>query len=126
MIDKIKKILKLNPAVEFAYLFGSQAKGTSDEMSDLDIAIFFKKDPQKLPQWTIFYLESEISRKIDKEVQIISLNTLDSPVFLFQIINNGILLVDKNTEKRILFEARVLSKYHDWNYFLRRHMGIYK
>lgn len=127
MIDKIKRvkrILKLNPAVEFAYLFGSQAKGTADEMSDWDFAIFFKKGPQKLPQWTTFYLESEISREIDKEVQIISLNNLDSPVFLFQIINNGILLVDKNTEKRILFEAQVLSKYHDWNYFLRRHMGM--
>jgi hypothetical protein len=57
----------------------------------------------------MFYLEFEISREIDNEVQI---------------INNGILLADKNTEKRILFEAQVLSKYHDWNYFLRRHMGM--
>jgi len=73
----------------------------------------------------MFYLESEISREIGKEVQIISLNNLDSPVFLFQIINNGLLLVDKNTEKRILFEAQVLSKYHDWHYFLRRHIGMH-
>lgn len=68
------------------------------------------------------YLCAEIALDI-KEVQIIALNNLDLPVFLFQVINNGILLTDKNTEKRILFEAMVLSKYHDWQYFLRRHMG---
>lgn len=127
MSDKTKKItriLKGNPAVEFAYLFGSIAKGTAGEKSDWDIAIFFKKDPQRLPQWTTFYLASEISKEIGKEVQITSLNNLDSPVFLFQIINDGILLVDNNTERRILFEAQVLSKYHDWHYFLKRHMGI--
>ena len=128
MIDKIRRvtrILKGNTFIEFAYLFGSQAKGTAAERSDWDIAIHFKKDPQKLRQWTIFYLESEISREIGKEVQIISLNNLDLPVFLFEIINNGLILVDKNTEKRILFEAQVLSKYHDWHYFLRRHMGMH-
>ncbi|NWF75177.1 MAG: nucleotidyltransferase domain-containing protein [Nitrospirae bacterium] len=123
-IKSVKRILKGNKFIEFAYLFGSQAKSTADEKSDWDIAIYFKKYPQKLPQWTIFYLESEISGEIGKEVQIISLNNLDSPVFLFQIIKNGLLLVDKNTEKRILFESKVLSKYHDWKYFLRRHTGM--
>jgi predicted nucleotidyltransferase len=72
-IKRVKRILKENTFIEFAYLFGSQAKGTADEKSDWDIAIYFKKDPQKLPQWTIFYLESEISRETGKEVQIISL-----------------------------------------------------
>jgi len=127
MIDKTKKITKMlkgNPAVEFAYLFGSRAKGVAGERSDWDIAIFFKKDPQKLPKWTTFYIEAAISKEVGKEIQITSLNNLDSPVFLFQIINDGILLVDNNTEKRILFEAQVLSKYHDWHYFIKRHMGI--
>jgi predicted nucleotidyltransferase len=125
-IKRVKKLLKSNPAVEFAYLFWSQVKGTADERSDWDIAIFFKKDPQKLPRWSLFYLESEISGEVGKEVQITALNNLDLPVFLFQIINHGILIADKNTEKRILFEARALSKYHDWHYFLRRHMGCTK
>lgn len=123
-IQKVKKLFSLNPAVEFAYLFGSQAKGAADVRSDWDMAIFFIKNPQKLPQWTLFYLESELSMVIGSEVQIISLNNLDSPVFLFEIIKNGIVLADKNTEKRIIFEAQVLSKYHDWHYFLRRHMGM--
>ncbi len=122
-MEKITRILKRNPLVEFAYLFGSRAKGTLGKRSDWDIAIYFKKDPQKLPQWSIFYLEAELSRKIGEEVQIVALNSLDSPVFLFQIINDGLLLVDNNPQRRVLYEARALTKYHDWHYFLRRHMA---
>jgi hypothetical protein len=53
------------------------------------------------------------------------LNGLDAPVFAFQIINKGILLVDKKPAERILYETSVLRRYHDWNYFLKRHMNTY-
>ena len=122
-IEKIKGILRANSSVEFAYLFGSRAKGIADKRSDWDIAIYFRKDPQKLSKWTVFSLEAELSKEIGNEVQITVLNNLDSPVFLFQIINDGLLLIDRNPEKRILFEAQALTKYHDWQYFLRRQMA---
>lgn len=122
-LDKIKGILRTNSSVEFAYLFGSRAKGISGERSDWDIAIYFRKDPRKLSKWTVFSLEAELSKAIGNEVQITVLNNLDSPVFLFQIINDGLLLVDSNPEKRILFEAQTLTKYHDWQYFLKRQMA---
>ena len=121
-LRKIKKILKKKPAVEWAYLFGSRAKNTANQESDWDIAVRFKKDPNSLASWSIFYLEAELSREIKKEVQIIPLNGLDSPVFLYEILRDGIPLVDKNPESRILFEARSLGRYHDWKYFLNRQM----
>lgn len=71
MTDTVKSITKLlekNDFVSFAYLFGSKAKGAADSRSDWDIAVCFQKDPLKLPQWTVFYLESEISREIGGEV----------------------------------------------------------
>ncbi|MDO9287597.1 MAG: nucleotidyltransferase domain-containing protein [Thermodesulfovibrionales bacterium] len=122
-LEKIKEILRANSNVEFAYLFGSRAKGISGERSDWDIAIYFRKDPRKLSKWTVFSLEAELSKEIGNEVQITVLNNLDSPVFLFQIINDGLLLVDSKPEKRILFEAQTLTKYHDWQYFLKRQMA---
>ena len=45
-IEKIKRLLKSNPYIEFAYLFGSQAKGLADYRSDWDIAVYFNKDPK--------------------------------------------------------------------------------
>jgi predicted nucleotidyltransferase len=122
-IEKITKVLKCKPFLCFAYLFGSRIKGNADKRSDWDIAIYFKKYPKRLAKWTVFYLEAEISREIGEEVQITVLNNLDSPVFLFQIINDGLLLIDNDPEKRILFETQALKKYHDWNYFLKRQMA---
>ena len=122
-LEKIKETLRTNSNVEFAYLFGSRAKGISGERSDWDIAIYFRKDPRKLSKWTVFSLEAELSKEIGNEVQITVLNNLDSPVFLFQIINDGLLLVDSKPEKRILFEAQTLTKYHDWQHFLKRQMA---
>lgn len=121
-ILKVSETIRANPLIDFAYLFGSRAKNIAGERSDWDIAVHFNKNPQKLPRWTAFYLEAEISREIGGEVQITVLNNLDSPVFLFQIISDGLLLADNDTEKRIIFEANVLRRYHDWNYILKRQM----
>jgi predicted nucleotidyltransferase len=49
LFRKIKRLLKSNPYIEFAYLFSSQAKGLADYRSDFDIAVYFNKAPKKLP-----------------------------------------------------------------------------
>jgi predicted nucleotidyltransferase len=122
-VEKIKKNLGANPIVEFAYLFGSQLRGTATKKSDWDIAVYFKKDLRSLSPWTTFILEAEIAREIEEEVQVTVLNNIDSPVFLFQIISEGLLLIERDSNNRILFEASVLRKYHDWQYFLKRQMA---
>lgn len=129
MSDKTQRIieaLKKNPLVEFAYLFGSRAKGIADEKSDWDIAIYFSKAPERLHRWTIFYLEAEIAGKVGAEVQVIALNKLDAPVFLFQIVSDGVILIENNAEARILYEVRTLGTYHDWQFSLKRHMQYRK
>jgi predicted nucleotidyltransferase len=121
-INKIKEILGKKQVAIFAYIFGSRARGSVNKRSDYDIAVYFYKDPSKLPGWTVFQLEAEIAKEIGVETQITILNGLDAPVFAFQIISEGIILIDKEPEKRVLYEASVLKQYHDWHYFLRRHM----
>jgi predicted nucleotidyltransferase len=122
-IEKISKLLKNAPHVEFAYLFGSQARKQADNRSDWDIAVYFNKDPKKLSEWTVFSLEAEISQELEAEAQIIALNGLDSPVLAFQIIKDGILLIDNRPENRIIFEAQALSRYHDYQYYLKKQMA---
>ncbi len=43
-MDDIRRILEKEPSVVFAYLFGSYAKGTQDEKSDIDIAVYLADD----------------------------------------------------------------------------------
>ena len=123
LFRKIERLLESKPYIEFAYLFGSQARMQADERSDWDIAVHFNKDPKKLPAWTVFSLEAELSKEIGEEAQVITLNRLKPPVLIFQIIKDGILLIDNNPENRIIFEAQTLSKYHDYQYYLKRQMA---
>ena len=127
MTDEIKKITGiLEKWVNFAYLFGSRVKGTADQRSDWDIAAWFSQHPDNLPDWTVFQLEAEISAAIGSETQIIPLNNLDAPVLAFEIISSGLLILEKNPDARILYETTVLRRYHDWQYFLNRHMALDK
>ena len=115
----IADVLLKDKAIEFAYLFGSRATGGTAEGSDWDIAVFYRND-RKGPRWRRFYIEAELSRMLGAEVQITVLNDLSSPLFPFEIISKGILLVDRNSERRLIFETREIAAYHDWQYFQNR------
>jgi len=115
----IKHVLAREPSIEFAYLFGSRAIGTAGSRSDWDIAVYYGKS-RKISPWRRFYLEAELSRELGAEAQVIELNSLESPLLLFEVVNTGIPVTDRKPASRIIFEARVLSLYHDWRYFQDR------
>jgi predicted nucleotidyltransferase len=121
-IEKIRHILSKNKCVIFGYLFGSRVKGYAGIRSDWDIAVYFNE--KCLKDWTRFWLEAEIERDIEEEVQVTVLNTVEEPVFGFEIVCEGLVLADKDREARILFESSVLRRYHDWNYFFERHRAV--
>jgi predicted nucleotidyltransferase len=116
------ELLSKKPHIIFAYLFGSNVKGYSNEKSDWDIAVYFKESIRQKARWPQFELEAELSRAIGGLVQVIILNRPLPPVFGFEIIKHGILLLDRNPNLRMDFENRTLRDYHDWQYFLNRQM----
>lgn len=122
-IDRIKRVLEKHTHLAFTYLFGSRVKGLADTRSDWDIAVYFDKGVPE--DWSRFYLEAEIEREIKEEVQVTILNGIEDPVFAFEIVNNGILLLNRSPQRRILFEAGVLRRYHDWGYYLKRHIALH-
>ena len=125
MIQKIKPIIELlnkQPHILFAYLFGSKVKGYANERSDWDIAIFIKDSIRENGLWPAFELEAQLSRAVKATVQVTILNTPLPPVFAFEILKGGILLVDRGPNLRINFENKILRQYHDWQYFLNRQM----
>lgn len=118
-IDRIRQVLEKNKLVLFAYLFGSRARGLAGMESDWDVAVYF--DTEALKDWSRFWLEAEIEKGIKETVQVTVLNAIEDPVFAFEIISDGIPLVERNPEARTLFEADVLRRYYDWSYYLKRH-----
>lgn len=122
-IKKIKLVLKKHPEVIFAYLFGSKVEDKDTHRSDWDIAIYLNQYPLENNPWIRFYIQSELSLILKTDnVDIVILNTLEEPSFTFDIINKGIILVDKEPSKRIIYEAKTLNRYFDWQYFLKRHL----
>lgn len=119
-VQRLKETLRDQSSIIFAYLFGSRVKGHANEKSDWDIAVYFSEPLEHLGLWHVFELEAKLSRAVGATVQIAVLNNPLSPVFYFKIISDGIILIDKNEDRRMDFENRVLRYYYDWQYFLKR------
>jgi predicted nucleotidyltransferase len=118
----ITQILNNRSDILFGYLFGSKAKGYANERSDWDIAVYFREPINPNGRWPEFELEAELSRPVGATVQVIVLNTPLTPVFGFEIMKDGIVLIDRNPNLRVEFENRILRQYYDWQYFLKRQM----
>jgi predicted nucleotidyltransferase len=122
-IEKIRSILKAEPPVLFSYLFGSRSKEESTVRSDWDIAVYFSQYPVEDDPWIRFKIQVKLSTALKTDaVDIVIMNNLQEPSFAFDILNNSIILVDKNPTARIIYEARALNRYFDWQYFLKRHI----
>ena len=132
---KIIKVKDLKRAIEhifenyeeilLAYLYGSYAKGNQTEFSDIDIGIVIKNDFKVSPLYF-----AEVSSKIEKEFNYkinIDLRILNNatPRFLFQVINNSILLFVNNRRFKHEFELKVLSMYQEIKPMLDMYDKIY-
>lgn len=127
-IQQIKDIISRNPLVLFAYLFGSRALNRAGIMSDWDIAVYINENKLEAnPVWQKIKIEDEIALVLKTDrIQVFILNNLDAPLFSFNIINDGILLMDKDREQRETFECKVLRRFQDWRHYLDRHMSADK
>jgi predicted nucleotidyltransferase len=110
----VERISKECP-IKFAYLFGSFATGTFNNMSDVDIAVMFEEDLLAMNEAILRGLLMEEGKALFKrDVDIVNLKNAN--IFLkYSIIKDGIIL--KDHEERSLFEASVLREYLDFSYY---------
>jgi len=126
-VAKLIETLNTKPFIAFAYLFGSRVKNHCNKRSDWDVAVYFSEPPENFGIWTSFEVEAELSRAVESTVQVIVLNKrLPSPVFGFQIVSEGIVLIERDENLRMEFENRILRQYYDWQYFLKRQIEAEK
>ncbi len=101
-----------SPAIAFAYLFGSVARGDHQPASDIDIAIFPARSHSADPFPTVLDLEADLARIFRREVQVIDLRR--APVDLvFRILRDKVVLVDHDRSERLAFEVRARNEYWD-------------
>lgn len=120
--ENIVKVLEKEENVLFAYLFGSYAKGTQNEKSDIDIAVYLtdesilEKDPLYPSRLAIKIENIPVKEKAD--VRILNGSTLR---FRNQVLMHGKLLFSKDEKKRIEFETSSLHQYYDFKPHIDRY-----
>jgi predicted nucleotidyltransferase len=106
LIKKLSEYFKERNDVSFAYLFGSIAKGTSHNESDIDVGVYFKPGSRELEyesnteyanEDTIW---SQIENLTKKQTDMVVLNR--APATLFDgVFRTGVLLYDDGSGLRM-------------------------
>ncbi len=120
--EKVKKVLKEKDCVLFAYLFGSQATGHSNEKSDVDVAVYIDENcKEKLFDIRLKLME-DITRATKKEVDVVILNQA-KPFLNFVVIKEGEILINRDPEKELDFYLKTFNEYQDYKIFMKTHYG---
>lgn len=98
--------------VEFAYLFGSIARGASGSLSDIDLGVYLSQKPS-LEQELGLHLFLSRELKTDG-IDLLVLNTAKNIVLMDEIVKEGIIVYEKNPSLREFFELRILHEAIDF------------
>lgn len=132
--DKIKpKLIELaeqDTDIELLWLYGSYAKGTAHEKSDIDLAVNFKL-------WFDDAIERRLRSELlaikwqktlnlkEGELSILDMNQAPIPLAM-SVLKNGQLLLSKNLTRQLTEQQRIMSKWEiDYLYHYKNKQAIY-
>jgi len=102
-----------NKNVSTVYLFGSFAKNFTQKDSDIDIAVLFKKNLDKLVRFNlVLEFALDLENILGKKIDIIDMENAD-PFFIHQVMLGKIIIIDKDTERRVSFEVEKRRTFFD-------------
>jgi predicted nucleotidyltransferase len=94
------------------YLYGSRARGTESDRSDMDLGVLLRRAPRPDLGNPAARIEDELERAVRVPVQAVVLNTA-SPDLVHRVLRDGILLLDRDRPARIRFEVQARNEYFD-------------
>lgn len=116
-IEKLIPVLRDDPGIVLAYLFGSYAAGNQSALSDVDIAILLAPNVSRAAymQYRLNYLSLAAKIFQDDRVDVVILNAAP-PLLAHQAIK-GRLLFERSPEARVEYVVSAQSKYLDLKWF---------
>ncbi|OIP22670.1 nucleotidyltransferase [bacterium CG_4_10_14_0_2_um_filter_33_32] len=120
-LEKIKEIFSQYPQVKLVYLFGSQARKNIGPLSDYDFAMYLD-EKNSIKMYDLQYIIlAKLSRLLKTDqIDIVILNLTNKPALKYNIITEGILILEKEYFKTLI-EPRILNEYFDFRDSLIRH-----
>ena len=113
LLPEAENYLESHPKVVFSYLFGSLAKGSPLPLSDVDIAIFLKRNVN-IADTKLEILGGLMDILQTDEIDLVVLNRANLPLVM-NILRNKKIIVDKAPFSRHIFESMIMRKYFDFS-----------
>jgi predicted nucleotidyltransferase len=105
------------------YLFGSMARGSPREGSDVDVAVLFEHDPPRTLDGLSTNLAEALECCVGRPVDLVVLNR--APVDLVhRVLADGLLVSQHSPSARIRFEVHVRNEYFDLEPVLRQYRRV--
>lgn len=125
---RLGEVLGRFSEVAAAWLFGSRARGTAREGSDVDVAVLLNAgvDPSDPSLLGAIALAAEEAAGAPVDLVALDLAS-QGPVFCHKVLAEGVRVVDHDRARRVDFESEVSSRYLDyrptWDIAARRSVG---
>lgn len=110
--DKIIQILQDKIDCEVIIIFGSYARGTQNQESDIDIAIRSKKIITKKE---LYDVSNKISDELKRDIDLVNLDTIENDGFKYEILINGIVIYCKNDYEFDMYKLDAFREYLELN-----------
>lgn len=114
--------------VLLAYLFGSQAKGTANRESDIDIAVLLSNQiPRAAYGERLVKLNTELIGIFQQDAIDVTVLNVAPPLLAFQVVCHGMVIYDPH-HRHVSFYVAAFNRYVDtqplrelqWQYYLKR------
>lgn len=112
--EQVQSILERHGVV-LAYLFGSAARGNDGPLSDVDMAVVFRKSAPDIEAGLKreSVLASELEDVFNREVDLLNLEDVTSPLLRHRILRRGEAIYCADHKLRQDLELRALHDFED-------------
>jgi predicted nucleotidyltransferase len=118
---KLRRILHgVRADVVAAYLFGSHARGTARDDSDVDVAVLVRGEPAPTLEGLGMDLLADLERDLGRPVDLVVLNRAPTDL-VHRVLRDGHLVLERDRSARIQFEVKARNLYFDMQPILRRY-----
>ncbi len=100
-LARLRGVLRTEPGISLAVLFGSRARGDEHPNSDVDLLVRLRDGADR---WS---LASRVSDRVGLRVQLVSLEDAeDAPLLLAEVLREGRVIVDRDGGWGALLQRR--------------------
>ena len=110
--EVLRRALASEEELVFAYLFGTQASGETTPLSDVDVAVYPAR-PLDLDRRLGIIQRMSVKTTCD-DLDVTFLNRVDNLYILKAIVDDGIVMLDRDPDRRAMFEVMVQHRFIDF------------